>query len=204
MSNSSTWLALYGVLGALLLIGTALLVRLSSTNFFVLQVLLLLVAVIIFTVGFITFAQGKGRMFFFIGFLLFIVLEIVLLIAGRGVQNVVPFLIVALIGFFLSMPPRHRSIKVTSSEPHSMVFDAPMPKPVEEVKTTVVKPIAAKTVVKVEHSPGKYLASKQSNQYHEPKCEWATKISSKRRVWFQDKEEAWEKGYKAHTCVDLK
>ena len=49
-------------------------------------------------------------------------------------------------------------------------------------------------------SPGKYVASARSNLYHEPKCEWAKKIKKDRRLWFTEKEEAWQKGFKAHNC----
>ncbi len=52
------------------------------------------------------------------------------------------------------------------------------------------------------HSPGKYIASKYGNTYHEPKCEWAKKINKTHQVWFAVKENAWEKGYKAHECVN--
>ena len=50
-------------------------------------------------------------------------------------------------------------------------------------------------------SPGKYVASKNGKYYHEPKGEWAQKIKEENRVWFQNKEDAWEKGYKAHASV---
>jgi len=59
----------------------------------------------------------------------------------------------------------------------------------------------AKSSSSAKFSPGKYVASKNSNNYHEPKCDWAKKIVKVRRVWFATKEEAWEKGYKAHSCV---
>lgn len=50
-------------------------------------------------------------------------------------------------------------------------------------------------------SPGKYVASSQSNLYHEAKCDWAKKIKKERQIWFREKEEAWENGYKRHSCV---
>lgn len=53
----------------------------------------------------------------------------------------------------------------------------------------------------VKHFPGKFVASKNSNVYHAPKCEWAKKIAKTRRLWFASQEEAWEKGYKGHTCI---
>jgi hypothetical protein len=32
-------------------------------------------------------------------------------------------------------------------------------------------------------------------------CDWAKKIRKARQVWFNTKEEAREKGFKAHDCV---
>jgi hypothetical protein len=55
---------------------------------------------------------------------------------------------------------------------------------------------------KAAFKPGKYVASQRSNIYHEPKCDWAKKIHPSRRVWFASKEDAWEKGYKSHECVN--
>lgn len=49
--------------------------------------------------------------------------------------------------------------------------------------------------------PGKYVASITGSVYHSPRCEWAKKIKKKKQVWFSDKSEAREKGYKAHECV---
>lgn len=56
--------------------------------------------------------------------------------------------------------------------------------------------------VKTTFTPGKYVASKRSNVYHEPKCEWAKKIQKDRQVWFESREEALNKGYKKHSCVE--
>ncbi len=55
---------------------------------------------------------------------------------------------------------------------------------------------------KTTYKPGKFVASSRSNIYHAPKCEWAKKIKKERRNWFKSKEAAWEKGYKAHNCVE--
>ncbi len=69
-------------------------------------------------------------------------------------------------------------------------------------------PGASKTVqgisksVSTTFTPGKYVASKTSNYYHAPTCEWAKKIMKSRQIWFQDKKEAWEKGLKKHGCVE--
>ena len=61
--------------------------------------------------------------------------------------------------------------------------------------------ILNKNVQKTEFVPGKFIGSKKGNQYHVPKCDWAKKITKNNRLWFKNKEEAWEKGYRAHSCV---
>lgn len=55
--------------------------------------------------------------------------------------------------------------------------------------------------IKINFSPGKYIASETGKKYHIPKCDWAKKISKKNIVWFNDKEEARKKGYNACKCV---
>jgi len=54
--------------------------------------------------------------------------------------------------------------------------------------------------VKKTYSPGKFIASKNSTQYHNPKCEWAKKINRKNRVWFSSSYEARKQGYRKHKC----
>ena len=110
-----------------------------------------------------------------------------------------------------------------SSEPHSEVFDLPKtsilktevkpePKaePIEQKveraaatsRSAVVTSKSVSSNPAAFYSPGKLVASKASNIYHEPKCDWAKKIVKHRRVWFNSKEEAWEKGYRAHSCIN--
>ncbi|MBI2665172.1 hypothetical protein HYX12_00955 [Candidatus Woesearchaeota archaeon] len=76
----------------------------------------------------------------------------------------------------------------------------PFSKRKPEIKTLkqVIQPIS-KPVVK--YDPGRYVASKNSNSYHLPTCDWAKKIHKHRLTWFQNKEDAWERGFKAHSCV---
>lgn len=72
----------------------------------------------------------------------------------------------------------------------------------EEEKEPQVEPyFEEEKAPKAKFIPGKYLASKMGGIYHEPRCEWARKIAPTRRLWFKDKAEAEEKGYKAHGCV---
>ncbi|MBS1266358.1 MAG: hypothetical protein MAG795_00325 [Candidatus Woesearchaeota archaeon] len=54
--------------------------------------------------------------------------------------------------------------------------------------------------VKKTYSPGKFIASKNSALYHDPKCEWAGKIHKKNRVWFNSGREARKQGHRKHRC----
>lgn len=104
-------------------------------------------------------------------------------------------LILTLAGFLLSLQfqkPRVSKPSKVDSEPHSMVFPA-----VEVYHDDPVPEAKAAT----KFTPGKYVASKQSNIYHEPKCDWAKKIRKERRLWFVSKQEAINKGFRAHDCV---
>ena len=74
-------------------------------------------------------------------------------------------------------------------------------KPITKATKPAVKPVAKKTI-KANHSPGKYVASKKSNLFHEPKCEWAAKIKEHRQLWFTTKEKADNKKYRPHSCVN--
>ena len=75
-------------------------------------------------------------------------------------------------------------------------------KPVKDHQIDSIDQIEKKaSSVSIKHSPGKFVASKNSNVFHVPKCDWAKKIAKIRQLWFATKEEAWEKGYKSHNCV---
>jgi len=73
---------------------------------------------------------------------------------------------------------------------------------IEPPKEPIVMPYGDKETVKTEFKPGKYLASKTGAVYHILKCDWAKRINRKNRVWLEDKEEAKNKGYNKHSCVD--
>ena len=79
---------------------------------------------------------------------------------------------------------------------HSQVFD-----PVKKEAPVSKKSYSRTPAKKGQRSSVKFVASKRSSLYHSPKCEWAQKINPERKVSFKTKEEAWEKGYKAHDCV---
>lgn len=71
------------------------------------------------------------------------------------------------------------------------VCDLPPPEPVvpEPKKEVSVSKKAA------------FVASSRSKLYHSPKCDWAKKINPRGKLKFNSKEEAWEKGYRAHDCA---
>ncbi len=63
-----------------------------------------------------------------------------------------------------------------------------------KAKKTEKKKIAIKQVKR-------YVASRKGVNYHDPKCRWARKILPKRKVWFKNREEAEEEGFKPCKCV---
>ena len=56
--------------------------------------------------------------------------------------------------------------------------------------------------VERDFEPGKYVGSSTGRSYHAPKCDWAKKIKQENMVWFDSKEQAKKKGYKAHSCIN--
>ncbi len=104
----------------------------------------------------------------------------------------VVLVLLAIAGFLLSFPPcsKKQDIYEDDSEPYSVVYDAPQ----QDTPTVAKTPKAV-------HSPGKYVASKKGKYYHEPKSEWAKKIKKENQVWFKNRQDAWEQGYRAHKDV---
>lgn len=49
---------------------------------------------------------------------------------------------------------------------------------------------------------GNFVASSMGKKYHNPNCDWAKKIKNNNAVWFDTKESAEKKGYKADNCVE--
>ena len=62
-----------------------------------------------------------------------------------------------------------------------------------------IEPIQSEVTTSFE--PGKYVASKTGKKFHAPKCDWAKRIKKSSQVWFNEKDEAKDKGYKACDCV---
>ena len=188
---AKTRLVLHSLLLVALFVGLIFIITGLRGKLFSLEIAALALFMVLALSGYLS---KRGERVFFIFFSLY-ALNLILLWYFVGVLYVI-LLVLSLAGFFLAFPPSAMpplplpsKPKESPPEPHSQVFDAPPP----EKKTPPEK--------KVSFSPGKYLASKMGNTYHEPKCEWAKKIAKERRVWFVSKEEAWEKKYKAHGCV---
>ena len=91
-----------------------------------------------------------------------------------------------------------------SSTEHSVVFDSENNQNIkQEFNEKEVIPKKSKTSKpKTISSRKKFVASKRSTIYHDPKCEWAKKINPKGKRFFASKEDAWENGYKSHNCVE--
>ena len=155
-------------------------------------------------IGFIGYSEVWGERVFFFVFLFYFV-NLILIWKVQGALYLV-LLLLTLIGFLMSIPkkkshPDDENFKMleVNQQPHSEVFD-PVVKE-EKSEKNIVEVKKEPTLVKAKHSPGKYVASSYSTVYHEPKCEWAKRISVKRRIWFKDKREATNKKYKKHSCV---
>jgi len=51
--------------------------------------------------------------------------------------------------------------------------------------------------VSLQNKTGMFAASKNSNIYHKPDCQYAKRIKEENKIWFQSAEEAEKTGYKA-------
>ncbi len=200
-------LVVYAILFVILFFGLLRIFITGGKYFLRLELLGFLFLLLLTLIGFVGYAKAWGERVFFFVFLFYIGNLVLLWYFSRSLYMVL--LLASLIGFLMSIPKRiergiHHPIsdypkpeavsasQVAASEPqHSVVLD-------KTVKATKKKTTKKPTT----HSPGKYVASNLSNIYHEPKCDWAKKIHRSRRIWFKKKEDAWEKGYRAHSCVD--
>lgn len=179
-------LLFYALLIALLLLSLVRIITASSAKTFGLELLGLLLLSVLSLLAFVGYSAGWGERVFLAIFSLYLVNLVLLWLFKERLYVVL--LIVALIGFFLSFPRAKAAATKPATEPPSVVFYDDKEK----------KKASAPTV---NYFPGKYVASRNSNVYHEPKCEWAKKIEKSRRVWFEDQRAAIEKGYKKHSCV---
>ena len=189
--KSPVFLVLYAALLILLFYGLVRILGSGGRYFFWSELAGLAMLLFLSLWGFMAYGRPRGKVLFFTVFLLYLA-NVVLVWYVKG--DFYPVLtVLALLGFVFSFPEKGRASPAPQKkkECHVMVFDEP-PEKTESKSTT--KPVTA-------YSPAKYVASKNSNVYHEPKCEWARKIDKSRRVWFDDQKEAVEKGYRKHDCV---
>ena len=204
MTSTKARLCAIGIFLLIVLFGLVQIFISQTGLVFYLELIGFIVLLLLSIIAFMGSGKKYSYIVFSVIFLLYIA-NLALLYYFQSKLYLTLFVLCAL-GFVLSLPPKqqriHKQTKqpeppkqpeksvrkpVSSQEPHSMVFDENKPLAVQKVTTM--------------YSPGKYVASNRSNQYHEPTCEWAKKIAKERCVWFEKKEEAWEKGYKAHSCV---
>lgn len=190
-SKQITLLIIYALILGLLFYGLVRILDAGGNTFFLLELAGLLVLLLLSLWAFLSYGTVKGRILFFSVFLLYLG-NLILVWYYNGALYLV-LMLLAVLGFVLSFPGMGVE-KIKKKEPqeelHSMVFEEPK-------KENPVKSAAATL-----YSPGKYVASRSSNVYHEPKCDWAKKIQKSRRVWFEDKKEAIEKGFRMHECVE--
>lgn len=190
----------------LLLFGLTRLIILSGGKLFLLELGGLVVLLVLSLAGFIGYGDAWGEKVVLGVFWLYLLNMV--MVWWFTQQLSLLLLALALVGFLLSLPPtfikrkkksgKEAKVSDGKEEPHSVVFGVGK----DEKKAPEKKAeSSAEKKLEVKFTPGKYVASKNGNTYHEPKCEWAKKIISSRRLWLKSKEEAWEKGFKAHGCV---
>tara|TARA_Y100000310_G_scaffold89923_1_gene87130 strand:+ start:82334 stop:82870 length:537 start_codon:yes stop_codon:yes gene_type:complete len=178
MGKSGGKLLIYGVVLFALLYSLVKILIVGTPIFFRLELFGLLFLVACIFIGFLMYDKWGEHLFFFV-FVLYLGNLAVIWFSGRSFHLLLA--LVTVFGIVLSVP---RKVHVN---------EMPLERP--KVEVVDIDP-------KVLHSPGKFVASKRSNIYHTPKCEWAKKIKTERRMWFKSKEDAWEKGLKKHQCVE--
>ncbi len=194
-----------------LLFGLVRLISLKHGLFPLLELAVLAVFLILSVVGLA--APSYGNKFLFLVFVLYIGNLLSVWVHYHTLYLVL--LIVAVVGLFTSLPCRasrrceprcgqkcgsccEGSCQCETNCAEPMVTSEP---PQKNTEPKVAVEVAETAAVKTKFTPGKYVASKRSNVYHEAKCDWAKKIQKDRRVWFASREEALNKGYKKHECV---
>ena len=189
--KSGAKLLIHGIILFFLLFSLIKILIPGTFLFFRLELFGLLFLIALTFIGFLAYHSWGEHLFFFV-YLIYLGNLALIWFSGRSFY--VLLAVVTVIGLVLSVPRKTKSVSIPVEEPKVQVID------IEPITHSVVLD-EAKTPKKTTHIPGKYVASKRSNIYHEPKCDWAKKIKSERRVWFESKEDAWEKGLKAHQCV---
>ncbi|MEW5897141.1 MAG: hypothetical protein AB1668_05585 [Nanoarchaeota archaeon] len=204
MGESKGKLLLYALFLVLLLFGLARIIAPARGRFLQLEIAGFALLLILSLVGFVLYNRPAGERILFYVFLFYTANLILIWLFFNSLYIVL--LGISLVGMLISFPQKGKSKKIKSSEvkPHSEIKakhkDTDKTPPAEQAEEKSVASAKA-TPAATKYSPGKYVASKNSNRYHEPKCDWAKKIRSDRRIWFESKEKAWEKGFRAHDCV---
>ena len=195
MKKSSTTLLVYAALLLVLLFGLIQVFINGHGKFLRLELIGFGVLVVLSFIGFSGYHKPWGERVFFFVFLLYLVNLALLWFLKDRLYLIL--LVLAVVGFVISIPRKNHTVvpkvEIVPQEPHSMVYDQTSSKKSEETKPA--------RKASAQFSPGKYIASKRGNTFHEPKCEWSNNISAVNRVWFASKDEAWEKGYKSHSCI---
>ena len=202
MTNKSAGKLLFqGMLLLILLFSLVRLVMVKDGSVVVVELVVLAFLLMLSVVGLATYKNSGNKLLFAV-FLLYTGNLLVLWAVYQSLYLVL--FLVSLIGIWLSLPRRAEECgscdvpcEPASSSPPQKVGEAKVVPPKAEAKIEVKETAAVKT----KFTPGKYVASKRSNVYHEPKCEWAKKIQKDRQLWFADRKEALNKGYKKHSCV---
>ncbi len=188
-------LLLYGLIVVLSLFGLTQVIAQSHGLYLKLELAGLIFLLTLSIIGFWGYGKAWGERALFFMFWFYLI-NLMLLWYFKDALYLV-LLLLALIGLLMGMPKKKCCCcPCPKTKGPGSLEQSPKKKeePAAEAKVTESKPA-------VKHTPGKYVASKRSNVYHAPKCDWAKKIKKERQVWFNSKEEAWEKGYKKHDCV---
>ncbi len=199
-ARERTLLLLYGLLLLLLFLGLIKVFINGGRTFLLLELLGLLVLVLLALLAFIG-GHSWGKRVFMVVFLLYL-LNLILIWLVKGRLYIV-LLLLAAIGFAVSAFWERRRVEWSSpaateekEELAGRVSTPAKKEPLTGPSPSLVPPAFIKTF-----SPGKFVASSQSNQFHAPACDWAKKIQKQRQVWFQSAAEAFEQGYRQHSCL---
>lgn len=212
MAKSRGKLLFYGIIFIVLFLGLIQIFMQSWGLFIRLELFGLAFLMLLTFFGFVGYKTWGEKSFFFV--FMFYLLNLLIVWYFRGSLHLT-LLVLSGIGFLVSIPKREscccpppkKPILDLEDEEKSVVLNEPEEKVAgdKEVKKTTIEGVKKATVdkeiKKAAHSPGKYVASSRSNIYHEPKCDWAKKINQEGRIWFADKKEALDKGYRGHNCV---
>ena len=210
-------LIIYALLIVVLLFGLIRILITGGPNFLRLELAGMAFLLLLSFMGFIQHHTKWGEPLFGLVFLLYIINLILIRVYSKSLYVIL--LILAIAGFYLVLFSIHKkslqsAVKKSPSpintEIHSVKEREARNKRNLKAHNTIFDNLSSTMKVAQETSrdnvdtsfiPEKFVASKQSNQFHEPKCDWAKKIRTERRIWFASKQEAWEKGYRSHSCM---